>query len=531
MLESTDYAEIKLLGFVEAFYGLPRFGHTKDVSYFYSDDKTLRNDYTLGLLLVFTILMGTAILWFLILLIMRLLGNRVGCGSGDAATIPAESMAVSKGGSYSVHTDETGEFIVMQADQNRVNRTRIIYFISGLYTIAATGVLIFGFFKISGALSEFEGHILSVDANVGNAPETMTSLLEEASNFVATRDAYVSSLSTFCLAPTGNVNGQDPSAVKAELSASLTDIGDISVDGDWSTLKTDLQDMQGMIQQAVSFLDKNTGMTALWFILVLSALSCMVIAVLYLLAQAWKSGKEGYQFVGEFRPTCGSRILHFFVTPIFGIVLAAVWFTTSTMLAAHAINSDVCYDEITTGDTILRMMVERGYANNSDPYILVDEYLHGCATATATPNTVLNSFSGVIGEADITIASFKALAPNGDTTDLNAACGGGGDAIMTQTATVSDELSSFEAYFDTLYGSVSCETMAPIMQQAVYETSCNNLSVSILWTFVPGLIAAVFGTIMMSLRSATQRPQIYIVAPNPASRDSDLENMSSNSFG
>lgn len=97
--------------------------------------------------------MGAAALWFFILLILRLLGPRAGCSSGNASTIPAESM-MSKG-SYSVHTDETGEFIVMQGDQNRVNRTRIVYFISGLYTACGCGFLAYGLIMMMNSLTSF----------------------------------------------------------------------------------------------------------------------------------------------------------------------------------------------------------------------------------------------------------------------------------------------------------------------------------------------------------------------------------------
>ncbi len=103
--------------------------------------------------MVFMILMIVAAVWFIILIILRMLGSKAGCASGNAATIPAESM-MSKG-SYSVHTDETGEFIVMQADQNRVNRTRLTYFISGLFTLAGCGILLFAIIKIMRSFTSF----------------------------------------------------------------------------------------------------------------------------------------------------------------------------------------------------------------------------------------------------------------------------------------------------------------------------------------------------------------------------------------
>ena len=133
-------------------YKIPRYGHVKDITLFFSSDSELRKDYMLGLILVFAMLMGIAAVWFLSLIVLRLLGHRVGCASGRPAVIPAEPMADTKG---SVRTDETGEFIVMQADQNRVNRTRIIFFLSVLYTLAGCGIFMWSMFKTQGSMQDF----------------------------------------------------------------------------------------------------------------------------------------------------------------------------------------------------------------------------------------------------------------------------------------------------------------------------------------------------------------------------------------
>ncbi len=101
-----------------------------------------------------------AALWFITLIILRLLGPNAGCASGRAASIPAESM-MSKGSS--VHTDETGEFIVMQADQNRVNRTRLVYFFTGVCALLSCAFLVGGFVRLMRSLTSFHD-----SAEVGN---------------------------------------------------------------------------------------------------------------------------------------------------------------------------------------------------------------------------------------------------------------------------------------------------------------------------------------------------------------------------
>jgi len=134
-------------------YKIPRYGHTRDIGLFFSEDPALRKDYTLGLVLVFAIPMGIAAVWFLSLIILRILGHRVGCAAGRPPIIPAESMANNNKGS--VNTDETGEFIVMQADQSRVNRTRIVFFMNVLYALVAGGVFIWSLVKLQSASQNF----------------------------------------------------------------------------------------------------------------------------------------------------------------------------------------------------------------------------------------------------------------------------------------------------------------------------------------------------------------------------------------
>jgi len=159
-------------------YGIPRYGHTRDISLIFSEDDAMRKDYMLGLILVFAILMGIAAVWFLSLIVLRILGHRVGCAAGRPAIIPAEPMGDNEKGS--VKTDETGEFIVMQADQNRVNRTRIVFFMSVLYALAASGVLIWSFFKMQSSFQQFyeyaEVSTFEISIEYDEQPEPVCSL-------------------------------------------------------------------------------------------------------------------------------------------------------------------------------------------------------------------------------------------------------------------------------------------------------------------------------------------------------------------
>ncbi len=132
-----------------------------------------------------------------------------------------------------------------------------------------------------------------------------------------------------------------------------------------------------------------------------------------------------------------------------------------------------------------------------------------------------------IHDVDATVVDFKALTPDDDAAALQSACGAGSTVdLIAQSSITIPQFDKLHSQLEAVYNATSCETMAPLMQQALYENSCSSLSKGLLWTFVSALGVATFGTIMLSLRSATLRPQIYIVAANPASR-SDLDNDSS----
>ncbi len=197
-----------------------------------------------------------------------------------------------------------------------------------------------------------------------------------AKDFATSKSGLVSELSGFCNGYNGQVNGVNPSSASSALATALETIPEISNDSTWTAIQVDLSDIEILLQRMVTFLGRVDGISALWFILSIVLVGIMVIFCLYMLVCAWKSGKDGYQFVGEDRPTCYSNFLNYVATPLFGVLLAGIWFSVSVIFTSLAANSDLCYGEIITGETVLNILIERGYAKTTDAYIMVDEFLH-----------------------------------------------------------------------------------------------------------------------------------------------------------
>lgn len=206
--------------------------------------------------------------------------------------------------------------------------------------------------------------------------DNLDTLLTSAGEFASTRDELVTDLNGFCSGATATVNGLNLATVITSFSGALDAMGDIANDASWASIQTDFTDLEKMMEGMVSFLDVFDGPGSLWFVLAIVFTTLLLLFCMFMIVCAWRSGKEGYQFVGEERPTLGSKFLHYVATPLFALCLAFAWFASSTLLTSHALNSDFCYDEIVTGETALRILVERGYDTTSDAYLLVDEYLH-----------------------------------------------------------------------------------------------------------------------------------------------------------
>lgn len=201
-------------------------------------------------------------------------------------------------------------------------------------------------------------------------------MLTSAGEFLTLRDSLVTDLTGYCAGATTTVNGHNPEDVSSAFSTAISSIPDIANDASWTGLKTDITSLDTMIESMTNFLNHFDGPSTLWFLTATIATGVLFLSCVYLLACAWKSGKEGYQFVGERRSSFGSSFLHFFVTPLFILLLASSWFVTSSIFLSQTANADFCYDEIVTGNAALKIVVESGYPNTSDVYFLLDEYLH-----------------------------------------------------------------------------------------------------------------------------------------------------------
>ncbi len=136
----------------------------------------------------------------------------------------------------------------------------------------------------------------------------------------------------------------------------------------------------------------------------------------------------------------------------------------------------------------------------------------GCIEGKLSHLPTADTYDSLLTSAVTMSDKFTGL----NVDDLDAACAGDAPTILSEAADVTEQLTTLSGDYSAIYDSISCETMATMVQKAVYENSCHSLTKGLIWTFSSTIAVAGFGSILLTLRSATTRPQIYLV---PAGQD------------
>ena len=95
-----------------------------------------------------------------------------------------------------------------------------------------------------------------------------------------------------------------------------------------------------------------------------------------------------------------------------------------------------------------------------------------------------------------------------DVTQLDVACTGDAQTIVSKVQSARVGLQLLYDAFDAVYP--SCTKIASVLQPVIYENLCDDFLQNIVRLFAVTLPLAVFGTIIITLRTALFQPRIYL---------------------
>lgn len=446
--------------------------------------------------------------WFLILLVLRLLGNRVGCANGQSATIPAEAMKDNGSNSFGEggNSEDSGEFIVMQADQNRINRIRIIFFICGLLAVLTAGMVIFSIVNVQVSFNDLYTNAANVQSLIRDTPEDLVELNQIAAEFDIARNSLASELAGFCTMNT------DISESASNFLRTVTNVDDISASSNdaWSDVSLMVEEAEKIITATVNFLDfaKNPG--SAWFICSMAFAFLSILGTMFFLLLAWKSGNAGFEFVGEVEWSKRHLLTRYVAAPLYMLLALLTWFAAGVAFAGTTINADFCYDEITTGHGVHKILENKGYASTDNTYKIIDGYLHNCSDQDSVPHELIEMYSKNLTAASLYADEFMALSEVNMTVCSNVSSNTSA-LVMSLATNATDRISTLQSAFSSVRNDLSCKQIAPLIQRSVYESGCVSLIRSFTWAWICLLGLSTWCTLIVMLRTATHRPQIFIV--------------------
>lgn len=504
MLRDTPYSTVELLNAVTSMHNVMRYGHTSDFSFFFSSETSERNDYVHGILMVFQILAVAGLIWFFMLIVLRLLGKRVGCANGQSATIPAEAMKDNNYGDAA--TEDSGEFIVMQSDQNRINRIRIVFFVCGLCALVAAIFVVVSIVKVQVSFNEFYDNVAGIQNLIKDMPQDLIELDTTAAEFDTAKNSLASSLVGFC------PSSSDISETASNLYQTIMEIDDISSksNDNWNVFSSTIDDIEELVTDAVDSLDFAEEPASAWFICSMAFVFLSILGTIFFLILAWKSGNAGFEFVGEVEWTRKHLLTRFVAAPLYILLALLTWFAAGAAFAGATSNADFCHDEITTGHGVHKILEQRGFDSSSETYKVVDGYLHNCSIPDSVPYGMIDEYvSNITYAISLTDGFMNQL----EDVDL---CSSSDDTeyVLVLATNATEHLNTLQNELLDMKSDVSCEAIAPLVQKSVYELGCGSVFKSIMWAWVSLLGFATWCTLIVTLRTATHRPQIYIVPPN-----------------
>lgn len=147
----------------------------------------------------------------------------------------------------------------------------------------------------------------------------------------------------------------------------------------------------------------------------------------------------------------------------------------------------------------------------------------GCDDPNASAHSAIQEYGTEIAEAYNNALLLEQLF-NDDFQAVVDACGASdndGNLVKSKTTAVTLELDSLYHHTEDIFVATNCGTVAYLAQDTLYAKGCNSLPNSFMWSFIGLLSTAILSTLLLSLRSATTRPQIYIVPPGPSNDSFD----------
>mmetsp|Transcript_440 Transcript_440/g.1046 ORF Transcript_440/g.1046 Transcript_440/m.1046 type:complete len:597 (+) Transcript_440:103-1893(+) len=513
--------------FIQRMHSWPRFGLTTDINSLLSGESEQQKDYIVGIVAGSLIILGVAVVWLLVLLVLKCCGKRVGCASGkprrpvrpdissaaepsqigfEVEDAPDESTKViqveeavvptkSEEQDYDAAMEEWGR--KLKRHERSMLRTRIVFMLAGTAAIIAS---ILFFTMGAGSLIQ---SLNSVQRGLNLTYDTLDDGINVSLTFARSQETINEDKGLFLeSAKFCNATVEDGS-IEAQVQAALNDAAQRAekvtaglIEAAYS-MADDLRAAYALASDVDSSLDyiKPYFYVAIVFVVILDAI---ILTLMVSTGFAWSNRDSGSICCKR----CFRCTRNIFAVPILIIFMFLSWLGCSIFVVAAVAGADFC---IYPDENILTWLeqYEENFTEESIVLSFIKYYVSGCASSYE-PLNIPDMLPMGFDLAVNTVHSFLEYgSTENELTDiLNTICGGSADSVNELASILHGQL---HILYGTLVGVArvfQCESFNPIYSTTVHQGLCTDGVDGLAWIFFTQFLIAVCCMIMVTLRAS-----------------------------
>mmetsp|Transcript_12647 Transcript_12647/g.17943 ORF Transcript_12647/g.17943 Transcript_12647/m.17943 type:complete len:552 (+) Transcript_12647:136-1791(+) len=480
-------AKYEQVGATSAMHQMPRFGHASDFSKLFSKDEDEVTDYALGLIFGGALVITFFVIWLLVILVFKCLGQRrVGFLSGAPFTKTPEISAV--GGNV-----------------RRPMITRCVFLSSGVILIVF-GVLLVtqGITNLRDTISNVYYSNEQIASITRDAEDISTSLRLVGVSAAEIRNTIVGNLGNFCPdeVDVEAATGHDIDAIAQDTVDLLDDLGDF-LNEDLVTLEDSLNTTTKAsedVDEVVNDIDLNDWQALIVLIPLIVVPSLLMVGVLMAM---FESSNLIY-----------TRVIDWCLLPIFVLITLFAICGCGAIMVVSTVNADWCYGEESTkfsgssiqtnspDGTVLNIMDELGFEQTDLVFRGVKYYVTQCIAED--PFVFITEYKTQLDEGNATMNDLVGVFDDIGVSRLSVICGIDYAPFEALVKIMVDNLRVLLDNVSSVLSLLECDRIVPIYTNLAYEATCKYSVTGATWIWSSLLVISTCALIMIMLRSSWQ---------------------------
>mmetsp|Transcript_10148 Transcript_10148/g.21980 ORF Transcript_10148/g.21980 Transcript_10148/m.21980 type:complete len:571 (+) Transcript_10148:153-1865(+) len=525
---------------ISSTHNQPRFGYTNDLGALIEDGNDQQKEYVLGIIIGAIIIFCVALLWFLVIVILKILGQKkVGFfggrfvrpgiqpegGDGNEEKGGVE-VVMAPGGrdqdheiSEAVPADSTYDNAVDDKTEKRFATTvwtvRVLFVLSGIFVIISGGLFYGkGVVSFKNSIDEVRNGIDLVQSAAYKSIKLTDDVIQSQSNLEQEME------------PTEEVVADQICGLDEEKTEQLRSLYDAfvtkfdqlsaAIDGSLMDFNHDLRSLVALTEEIDSGLDAADA-----FFYVLIALSIIIIGLIVAML-------VGVFFAWKDISNCFTKCIQYaIIWPLFVFFLILSWIFALLFLIFSLAGADFC---VSPDQHVENLLTRNEDMFDGVIFGFVTYYVTGCKVAPQGAQQV-KEIAGDARELLVYGHALTELLGQLPIDNIATICGLGTqevEALSALIAILHDTSHALNRGVVGLREVLACETFNPIYTTFVHQAFCVQGVSGLTYIFSTTLVISIFSMVMIMLRAA-----LYpIKEPNakPASR-SENDNYNENSPG